>query len=238
MSWTVAHKWIVRFGNDEYLTEEDLEQLGDWVDLIPIPTGKGSTLLHFASLTTMAHLLIPYLVERGAPVNVLNQTDATPLHWASRNLTCKRSVAALLKLGADPRAIDEDDNTALHYAAECGNVRAAKYLLARCPRLLHRRNNSFQTALGVACEHEQIRMINYLLSMGAHFEEFQLLVAIQRDAIRVIRALLAHDNPNDWSSETKRNILSVAQREKRKSVVRELSSFLQLDRTSVYHKSC
>jgi len=225
-SWTETHRWIVRWGDAEgKLSSEKLYELKEYLAEEKSPsvvTEKRSSLMHFASITRHADVLIPLLYRGGVEIDSQDDQGATPLHWAARSASCKRAVNTLLFLHAEPTGCDDNGNTPLHYAAESGNVRAAKDLLTVCPDLLFIRNSLYQTPLARACEEEQPKMIRFLLSQGAVFEQVYLLQAIQANSSRVVRALLSTSNCVQWSECKKQALLGMALAKEKKSAYRAM----------------
>lgn len=61
---------------------------------------------------------LPYLIQKGANIELRNHDGATPLHIAltSTDAFCKEAAKILIKGGADVNAIDDDGNTCLSKA--------------------------------------------------------------------------------------------------------------------------
>lgn len=144
----------------------ELGALLDEVDDINAMTENGSTIMHFAALTSSAGSLIPFLVDRGVWVDSTNHYGATPLHWAARNPD-PAAVESLLQFGASPSAVDMDHNTPLHYAAENGNVDSADALLEESSHALHVANYSGLTPVACASNQKMASMVMFLLKNGA-----------------------------------------------------------------------
>ena len=88
---------------------------------------RGSTPLHLAaSHVDVARLL----VERGAEVNVGDESGYTPLHAAAASGSAE-VARLLLERGADVSARDGRGFTPLHWASALCNVRVARLLLER-----------------------------------------------------------------------------------------------------------
>ena len=69
------------------------------------PTTDRSTALHIAAAGGNAYRLLKVLLDKGAAVDALDSSGATPLHHAVRHRNM-REVSALLKAGADPSIVD------------------------------------------------------------------------------------------------------------------------------------
>ena len=228
MVWSASHNWIVRNGN-RTLSLDDLEQFHRVIlrEIIPDEIADtGSTLMHFAALSPMAHILVPILHEHGASLMIPNFEGAFPIHWAALNTSCPTAVSTLIKLGSGIQVVDDHLNTPLHYAAECGNRHAAQSIVQRCPAILKMVNRCHQTALSVACEGEQKSMIKFLIAQGSLSEECHLKTAIQHNATSVIRILLEHMGPDNLSEQQKESMLELARKEKRRSALRLLRKTL------------
>merc|ERR1712137_675278 len=228
MTWTPSHKWIVRNGNKDTLTEEDLLHFARCLLEESSPnatTSTGATLVHFAALTVQSNILVKFLKNQGAGIQASDDKGATPLHWAIRNPS-KRAVLTLLSLGASPLVVDAENCTPLHYAAECGNVRAAKILLSLFPSALYERNIFGKTPLALACEEEHSKMIRFLLSQGAPYEERVMRKAIGHNSPKVVKALLACTAHENWSLDSKKYLLRLAKKQKKNSIFRTLSRTL------------
>ena len=206
MTWTPSHKWIVRNGNKDTLTEEDLLHFAYCLLEESSPnviTSTGATLVHFAALTEQADILVKFLKNQGADIHAADDKGATPLHWAVRSPS-KHAVPTLIRLGASPWVVDEEDNTPLHYAVECGNVRAAKILLSLFPSALYERNVFGKTPLAVVCEEEHSKMIRFLLSQGAPYEEWIMQEAIEHNSLKVVKVLLSCTTHESSSMDSKK----------------------------------
>merc|ERR1712137_851224 len=113
-------------------------------------------------------------------------------------------MGTLIRLGASPWVVDEEDNTPLHYAVEFGNVRAAKILLSLFPSALYERNVFGKTPLAVVCEEEHSKMIRFLLSQGAPYEEWIMQEAIEHNSLKVVKVLLFCTTHESSSMDSKK----------------------------------
>ena len=228
MSWTSSHKWLVRNGNKDTLDESDLVELAHYLaeeSSLHALTSTGASLVHFAALTAHPRILIKFLHRQGANIHATDEQGATPLHWAVQN-SSKEAFITLLALGASPLAVDYKLNTPLHYAAGCGNIRAAKGLMSLFPPALCEKNVDGRTPLAVACAEEHSKMIRFLLSAGAPFEEQIIELAITNNSRKVVKAVMAHVPHERWSMERKNSLLSEAKNQHKGSVFRALRKVL------------
>jgi ankyrin repeat protein len=72
---------------------------------------------------------INYVIDKGANVNLVDETGRTSLHHICGITGSIKVVKALLKAGADPNIQDNQGMTALHLAVIGANVESAEYLL-------------------------------------------------------------------------------------------------------------
>merc|ERR1712137_38127 len=226
MSWTDSHRWILRFGNKKHLDQQQLNRsfpkhlLGDTPHA---QTAQGSSLVHFSALTLHADKIIPILHKWGANMNLEDNRGATPLHWAITNPDCPQAISVLLYLGANPTAKDHDGNTALHYAAQHGRTGAAKLLVDREPSLLFSKNKMRRTPLAVACREEEITVAGELLSCGAPVTKRLFKRAVRSHSTEVVELLLSEGSYSQWPAEERDALIKLAEKKKRKPVVRALT---------------
>lgn len=103
-----------------------------------------------------------------ANINVRDQlSDSTPLLVAATTRS-RRMVHLLLEEGAEVEVTDNSRMTALHRAqSKAGGVQVAELLLEASPDLLDEVDVYDQTALYLACERGNERMVQFLLERGA-----------------------------------------------------------------------
>lgn len=228
-SWTRAHKWIVRFGDD---TEDfDLSEFKECLDAqsdVDQPTATGCTLAHFAARTIHAKKLLSFLDGQGAQLDLPDSEGIAPLHWAAMN-SSRSAVDTLLDFGVEPNPRDKEGNTPFHYAVECGNLQVAKILYKASKDTLNLKNYSGQSALYFACVKEEIDIIMFLLRSGALFEEKVLERAIKQDASKLIRILLsAKEKQPSWSEDRKKGFLTLAKNKHKANAERELLKIFRM----------
>ena len=221
MSWSEAHKWIVRNADDvvtfsiseleKYLRAEDIHA----------KTSNGCTLMHFAALTACAAPLMKYLVSRGAGKEVRDRDGATPLHWASRSDCGGIATQTLLQLGASPWSMDNNGNSPLHYAAECGNVSSSELLLKAMNFSTDVTNFRGRTPLHFACLEEERKMIRFLVRKGAKAEDRMVVRLIRSNSRRTLRSLLRSAD-DSWPGDRKQRFLEMARQEGKMRSYREL----------------
>jgi serine/threonine-protein phosphatase 6 regulatory ankyrin repeat subunit A len=92
---------------------------------------EGGSALHYAAQKTNA-VLIEWLCEHGADVNLSDNNDQTPIFWAfQRNLLPDKaaSVKKLLDLGADPNCVNALGQTPLLFAANVWCLESTRSLI-------------------------------------------------------------------------------------------------------------
>ena len=120
--------------------------------------------LHLAAQS--GHLdVVCRLLDAGADVKALDDTESTPLHLASRN-GYQRVVVELLSRGSDIEAIDTNHSSSLHVAAEFGHVEVMQTLIEARSNL-SRVDAQGLTPLHLATKSGQLRAISLLLNAGA-----------------------------------------------------------------------
>lgn len=145
-----------------------------------------------------------YLIEAGAPVNTVDNSQRTPLHLCVERNTLDL-VPALVKAGAMTESLDKVGWTALHHAAAKNRYLMAQSLIANGADCLT------QSACGGIPLHEAAvsggqQIIQLLLNCGsdpssvAHNGDTPLLLAIKAKnhiAIRLFEAHLQQQNNQD-----------------------------------------
>ncbi|KAK8034653.1 ankyrin repeat-containing domain protein [Apiospora rasikravindrae] len=103
-----------------------------------------------------------------ANINVRDQlSDSTPLLVAATTRS-RRMVQLLLEEGADVEVTDNSRMTALHRAqSKSGGVQVAELLLEARPEVLDEVDSYGKTALYLACERGNEKMVQFLLESGA-----------------------------------------------------------------------
>ncbi|OJJ78555.1 uncharacterized protein ASPGLDRAFT_182453 [Aspergillus glaucus CBS 516.65] len=102
---------------------------------------------------------LPYLIEKGANLNLRNHDGATPLHiaLASTEAFCKEAAKILIKGGADVNAVDDDGNTCLSKAGN--DLDLIKLLIAHGAKVS-------AAAIFSAINLGQVEILEVLLSQG------------------------------------------------------------------------
>lgn len=163
MSWSNIHKWVVRYCDEEQPNFTDLNRIIDNEGIYSL-TGNGNNSLHFAALGKSAAVL-SYLFKFEKLVNKCNYAGESPLHWACKAGILK-NVKLLLAQGANADQVDTKGNSILHFAVESGNRELIKYLLKTRTTSVNVTNNFGSSALQVACEEQEFRLIKYLVANG------------------------------------------------------------------------
>ena len=90
------------------------------------------------------------------------------------------------------RSHDGNDNTLLILASQLGRIEVVRLLL-KYGALTHKENESFHTAIAVACHEGHLDIARLLESKGADLhDEFILLTTCQNGHVEVVRFLLDH----------------------------------------------
>ena len=105
---------------------------------------------------------IPEFEERSILTNTRDNEENTPLHLACGS--GKEEIVHILILnGADHMSVRRDCVSPMHIAARCGNTAVAMTLLTGS-NIVDVYENSNQTPLHYAASHNQVEMVNFLIS--------------------------------------------------------------------------
>jgi len=162
---------------------------------VEVITGAGVTPLHYAALAGNTDL-IDQLLSIGGSSLILKEDNEhrTPIDWAARSkryeLVCKllslwpehrdllttaialdtdEAVACLLNHGFNATRINEDGDQPIHEAARRGSERTLRALLVANRKNARVFNARGLTPVHVACEHDQVSMLEILFAEGAPF---------------------------------------------------------------------
>ncbi|KAK8136549.1 ankyrin repeat-containing domain protein [Apiospora sp. TS-2023a] len=160
-----------------------------------------------------------------ANINVRDQlSDSTPLLVAATTRS-RRMVQLLLEKGAEVEVTDNSRMTALHRAqSKSGGVHVAELLLEASPNLLDQVDNYGKTALYLACERGNERMVRFLLERDARPNKpgpgqcTPLMVAVELVAkssekmqkTNIVRLLVSHGAAPSKRDNTGRTAFDVA----------------------------
>jgi len=176
----------------------------------------------FARLGEAAY--VQNIINRGAPVNILNAYQQTPLHEAVQSYNLA-TVKVLLRAGADVHAVDINGNTPLHLAAtkKCPEIVSALLDAGANPDV---RNLAGQCPLELSVG----RIYGYgvgaaavLLERGAATDQFMLDNLLKNtirraagipDSHRLVEILLERNAAVDLLSE--RDFLCLAARDRKR----------------------
>ena len=140
------------------------------IDVIACRDVFGQTPLHSSTLPPST-LVLSYLINIGAQLNVCNNQGQTPLITAtlSGNLD---AVKLLLKSGADPLVGDQKEGNPLHYAILRNRKAIAKCLLdhTMAPRMLIETNHSGSSPVHCALQQGLSDLVSKMLTLleGSH----------------------------------------------------------------------
>ena len=148
MTWSVIHKWCVRYCDNELLNIEEFRRVLVHEGNINKKTSTGSTSLHLAVMGEFPSVT-QQLLEHGANPNITNNYGETPLHYAAQRNRVS-SIKELLRCGVDISCKDHNQDTPLHWAVEAGSLEAAQYLIACQFSLLLDENIDSNTPLDLA----------------------------------------------------------------------------------------
>ena len=106
----------------------------------------------------------------------------------------------LLSKGSDVTSVDANGCTSLHLAAKAGSLKTVKVLLGcLLPSTLERKDTRDNTPLHVACKHNRLDVLKFLLDKGADVTARNnrnmtcLDVAIEWEAGEVAKTLIRHE---------------------------------------------
>jgi ankyrin repeat protein len=106
------------------------------------------------------------LIKWGADINIRGQGLVTPLHLATESGEAEM-VQLLVRHGADPNIPDSDGLTAFHHSVACGYMEVAIFLLGSGGANPSLRDLFGRTALHLAVQQKQDRMVQFLIDGGA-----------------------------------------------------------------------
>ncbi|KAI1798998.1 ankyrin repeat-containing domain protein [Daldinia bambusicola] len=149
--------------------------------------------------------VLQHMVSNVAHVEQRDASGSTLLHVAASKRQRDICTILLEERHADPNVIDHNNMTPLHKCqTNNGGIQVAELLLRRCPDLIDCVDVMGKTALYMACEKGNTKMVKYLLSQGQANPDIQgpgkrtpLIVAIDLAAqdsqkIRIVEQLLKH----------------------------------------------
>jgi len=182
----------------EWLNEQlDLDERARYFDQ---RDSHGFSAMHYAARESQERIMA-YLEEHNQSLEVTNAHGLTPLHEAAiHNQT--DGVLWLLDHNVSIIPTNTEGQTPLHVAAACGQTETAA-MLARTGGLdyLLMRDNSNQTALGVAAASNHIKTVQHLLSLWP-CSESQIFQAVSLDDGELLCALLEEgDSVNQHNIE-------------------------------------
>ncbi|KAI1074803.1 ankyrin [Whalleya microplaca] len=166
--------------------------------------GSGITPMHRA-IQAEELAVLSHMVSHVRHVEQRDESFSTPLHTAA-SMRNRKIVSFLLHgHGADANVEDRQLRTPLHRCqASSGGVGVAELLLKAGSDLIDRRDNFGKTALYMACEKGNEKMVRFLLTTGGANPNIQgpgnctpLVTAIDMAAqsrnIAIVQELLCHD---------------------------------------------
>jgi ankyrin repeat protein len=171
----------------EHVLEEDPGQI--WRLTWPVERWTGNSCLHLAARAGQVDFA-RFLLSKGAPVNVTNDSEETPLHIAAV-AGQPEMVELLIAKGADVGAKERNGATALHLAARAGHVDVLRLLL-KSGAAVSGKDHLGRTPLEYALEpivRQQAASI--LVAAGAHYG---ILEASAMGDVEFVKKALA-ENP-------------------------------------------
>lgn len=110
--------------------------------------------------------VLRHMLSNVSNVEQRDNSGSTPLHAAAAKRN-RHLCALLFEHSADANVVDHDGMTPLHRCqSKSGGVGVAEILLQRCPDLVDRVDNFGKTALYMACERGNEKMVKSLLTEG------------------------------------------------------------------------
>ncbi|KAI1374387.1 ankyrin [Hypoxylon crocopeplum] len=154
MDRTVAYQWC---------KEQDMDVDSKAFGFDICNPESGTTPIHCAVKKEKIEV-VRHMLSYGANVEKRDDFGSTLLHTAAA--TRNRDVCALLlEYEADPNVVDKAGMTPLHKCQSgSGALQVAEMLLESCPELLNQTDHFGKTALYMACEKGNVKMVKFLLS--------------------------------------------------------------------------
>ncbi|KAJ5072731.1 palmitoyltransferase hip14 [Anaeramoeba ignava] len=115
-------------------------------------------------------LMCHYLIERGVPYDLLDDSGRTTLHHACGSGSVE-IIRYLISLGSSPNTIDSFGRTPLHYAVISGNLEAVKILVQHGAKI-NIEDKSQKTPIQIAREKRMFYISEFLESVK---KELQIL---------------------------------------------------------------
>ncbi|XP_067653812.1 ankyrin repeat domain-containing protein 2-like [Haliotis asinina] len=154
--------WAARNGHRDVV--EFLVGRGADVSLVD---SDGNNILHWACreghLETVKLILSLNVVD----INSRGWYSRTPVMWAAENRHSD-VVKFLVDRGTDVSLVDRGGNNVLHLACRGGDLETVKLILSLNVVNINARNNYGETAADVARVYRRQRVVDLLVSRGAH----------------------------------------------------------------------
>ncbi|KAI1099969.1 ankyrin repeat-containing domain protein [Jackrogersella minutella] len=110
---------------------------------------------------------LQYMLANEQQVEPRDMSNSTLLHTAAEKRNQYLCALLLKEHHADPNVVDYHDMTPLHRCqSDSGGVVVAEMLLEHCPDLVNRVDGHGKTALYLACEKGNQKMVKALLTKG------------------------------------------------------------------------
>ena len=131
---------------------------------------RGVTVLHYAVFMNDLER-VKLLIEKGADVNVRDNSDITPLIVAADNNNFEL-VKFFVENGAEVNVQDEDGFTAVFYAALHGNLEMVQCLIEKGADItINSRNRLDYTVLHCAAHSGNLKLVQWLVNQGVSVSE-------------------------------------------------------------------
>ncbi|KAJ5177912.1 ankyrin [Penicillium coprophilum] len=197
---------------------------------LEIRSDDGETALHFAARSGNCGIINSILDRKMPLIDEMDNFKKTPLLIAAENGN-HDALATLLECGANVETQDDKQWTILHYAAKNGDLELVQWLLDFMPSLCDKRNNLGQTALVVAANEGQSRVVDSLVKVAASRSESYgenekfavLMIAASKGSLDLMKDILSKSKQlSKRKNESGDDLLFIAIKNKQEDVVRFL----------------
>ncbi|KIC74673.1 hypothetical protein DB42_AZ00280 [Neochlamydia sp. EPS4] len=178
--------------------------------------------------------LVNYLIEQGANVNTVDQSNQSPLYHACNEAQIHFDIIhSLISAGANLHQTTDDNQTCLHTASEKGNVEVVNLLIQQGIDV-HVLDKTGRSALHYACcvnGNQSLKIIEYLVNAGAdpnqkdNANKTPLMFAYKHSNFAAVHYLIPITKDLDTYDEEGYSILHKACILRQESIVRLLLEY-------------